>query len=39
MGLKEAKTRTKKFRYGRYLAILDRHVLKNLKELGYNWNT
>ncbi len=34
MGLKEAAHVLRNLGYGRYLAILDRHVLKNLKELG-----
>lgn len=33
MGLKEAAHVLRNLGYGRYLAILDRHVLKNLKEL------
>lgn len=33
MGLKEAAHLLRNLGYGRYLAILDRHVLKNLKEL------
>lgn len=34
MGLKEAAHVLRNLGFGRYLAILDRHVLKNLKELG-----
>ena len=34
MGLKEAAHVLRNLGYGRYLAILDRHVLKNLMELG-----
>ena len=33
MGLKEANTRVEKSWFGENIAILDRHILKNLKEL------